>query len=85
MEDKIRGQQHQHPMHVTEESASSGVAAASALASSSKGNFKIRLPTVDIQDCSDQRGLSEDDLEDEFAISKTASAIKSSPSAAIHL
>ena len=66
MEDKIRGQQHQHPMHVTEESASSGVAAASALASSSKGNFKIRLPTVDIQDCSDQRGLSEDDLEDEF-------------------
>ena len=45
MEDKIRGQQHQHPMHVTEESASSGVAAASALASSSKGNFKIRLPS----------------------------------------
>ena len=84
MEDKIRGQQHQHPMHVTEESASSGVAASSALASSSKGNFKIRLPTVDIQDCSDQRhGLSEDDLEDEFAISKTASAIKSSPTPAL--
>ena len=74
MEDQIR----LGPMHVTEE-ASSGVAAvASASVSSSsssntKGNFKIRLPTVDIQDCSDQRGrLSEDDLEDEFTISKTA-------------
>ena len=82
MEDQIR----LGPMHVTEE-ASSGVASASVSSSSSsntKGNFKIRLPTVDIQDCCDQRhGLSEDDLEDEFAISKTASAIKSSPTPAL--
>ena len=86
MEDQIRGQQH-HPMHVTEEASSGVTAAASSLASSSntRGNFKSRLPTVDIQDCSgDQRGLglaSEDGLEDEFAISKTA--INSAPTPAL--